>query len=625
MSVSEFMSGTSSSEHHSMSVSSSSRSLSSGAGEQLVSKDVSLLSNQSNFVQRRTMETSPSIKSLDPVLVAEGPGVLSLLDNLSEPGLLKSSTKSRSRSTDDTVTPEKIKSKSGKKKQSRSLSPSALHAAPTGVSLVNTQRSEHELSEVPKEAQLSLPRLQKATLKGARSVSMPRNMMSSSSSDGSIDRRLTLRMHRSRSQTSKTFKRKKKGKSRSLSPTGIYDEKLPDDSDSLAEIKTFFQELKQGRAKSPINDSQEQEKNDYSTKDVPSRKAKVFEPLEATQPSRFKATPESPFTEKPSMLSDDSSGNALEDEHLQHPVLDFSRSRTVKPTPGPGDVKERSMSALGTMPWQEMAQKAQPSWHRQASDQNSQTSLRLEDMTQQPGQVSPTERSHSISPVMKTRCGVHCEGQSEGDLSFGFRDYITELPEEPPEEPELSLSLYLRIMNESGDSCCDDNSMNSTELLNVLNGSVQVDDSIRTTKDDCGPIEPSLSPKVLMSPLEILALLEAENKQDMPERLSQRDSDNPNKLTVMSMAELADILNHVVTRHSNNDEIRWDVIARMAQEAGNVEFDPQRPFEYVGGDATDEDSDISSLSLEVIDSTTDFWNSGGSNQWNSWELDESDK
>jgi hypothetical protein len=606
MSVPKLMTGTSSCDDCRVPISASSQLLIPGSGEHTVPNDINLLSNQTTSGPRCKPESFDPGKSLDSGLAAERPVLLSQLDNSSQPVVHMRSKKSRSRSSDGTFTSEKIRSKSTKNKHSRSLSPSVLSAAPTFVSLVNTRNSEHEASEVPKQAQPSQPRLPRRTLKGARSMSMPRCMTSSSLSDDCVDERLTLGMHRSRSPIrSKNINKKKKGcyvgKSRSLSPTnGMWEEEMLEDSDSLAEIKAFFREVKQAHAKSSMNDSGEPGRNDCCREMHP-RKEKVPEQPETIQPSTFKAAPESLFIEKPLILSDDLSWNELEAQLLPQSALDFSRSRTVKPTPRPSDAKDHSSC---TMPWQEMAQ---------ALSQNCQNSIRLEDIEQHSGQLTPNKLSQSVSPLTNVRCDVQCQG--EGELQSGFRDYVTYLSDETSQERELPLNQYLRFTNENDCSSCEDDSMNSADLLNIMNGSVQVDDSIRITNDDSDMIESSLSPKVVMSPHEILALLEAENKQDMPERVPCRDSGNTNKMAVMCLPELADILNHVATRHSNNDEIRWDVIARMAQEGGNEGFDPQRPFEYVGGDATDEDSDASSLSLEGIDETTDFWNSGGSNQW----------
>jgi hypothetical protein len=177
-----------------------------------------------------------------------------------------------------------------------------------------------------------------------------------------------------------------------------------------------------------------------------------------------------------------------------------------------------------------------------------------------------------------------------------------------------STQNYLQIMK--ADECSsDDDSISATALLMLLDGSPELELFGQSSDDDSIFIEQSNAPEGLMNPKELLAFLVADNEDDLPEQKGALCSElnNPNTPQVMTLAEMADILNHVATRHGNNDVIRWDIISRMAfRDAENDGFAPLRPVENVGGDAGDYYSDASSISVEGIDKTTDFWNSGGS-------------
>ena len=177
-----------------------------------------------------------------------------------------------------------------------------------------------------------------------------------------------------------------------------------------------------------------------------------------------------------------------------------------------------------------------------------------------------------------------------------------------------STQNYLQIMK--ADECSsDDDSISATALLMLLDGSPELELFGQSSDDDSIFIEQSNAPEGLMNPKELLAFLVADNEDDLPEQKGTLCSElnNPNTPQVMTLAEMADILNHVATRHGNNDVIRWDIISRMAfRDAENDGFAPLRPVENVGGDAGDYYSDASSISVEGIDKTTDFWNSGGS-------------
>lgn len=177
-----------------------------------------------------------------------------------------------------------------------------------------------------------------------------------------------------------------------------------------------------------------------------------------------------------------------------------------------------------------------------------------------------------------------------------------------------STQNYLQIMK--ADECSsDDDSISATALLMLLDGSPELELFGQSSDDDSIFIEQSNAPEGLMNPKELLAFLVADNEDDLPEQKGALCSElnTPNTPQVMTLAEMADILNHVAMRHGNNDVIRWDIISRMAfRDAENDGFAPLRPVENVGGDAGDYYSDASSISVEGIDKTTDFWNSGGS-------------
>lgn len=195
-----------------------------------------------------------------------------------------------------------------------------------------------------------------------------------------------------------------------------------------------------------------------------------------------------------------------------------------------------------------------------------------------------------------------------------YTDYVGSLSPEP-EEP--TLDQYLK-MNED-ESSNEDVSLSVHDLLMLLDESSEMACLAQTSDEDSRDLEFSHAPDVLMKPKELLAFLEASNKGDEPKKPFLRRTTRKKIETkhVMTLAEMADILNHVATRHGNNDDIRWDVIARMAfRDAAPDEADPLRPCDYVGGDDDEMESDVSSVSLEGIDETTDYWNSGGSLRWN---------
>ena len=157
--------------------------------------------------------------------------------------------------------------------------------------------------------------------------------------------------------------------------------------------------------------------------------------------------------------------------------------------------------------------------------------------------------------------------------------------------------------------------MNTNELFAYLNDSSQFDEVSDSghvgEDDDLGP------PQTALSITELLSFLESDNRNDMPPRMSyiERDPKVSEANDGLDLAEMADILNHVATRHGDNEHIRWDVIGRMASDVGYEQFNVLLPFEYICIEPSDDESSVSSISLEGIDHTADFWNSGGSFPW----------
>jgi hypothetical protein len=224
--------------------------------------------------------------------------------------------------------------------------------------------------------------------------------------------------------------------------------------------------------------------------------------------------------------------------------------------------------------------------------------------------------SGSVSEVSPLPSSSHMKPTSPVVIRevSGYTDYVGSLSPEELEEP--TLAQYLK-MNED-ESSNDDVSMSAHDLLMLLDESSGLDFLGHTSDEDSRDLEVSHAPDILMKPKELLAFLEASNKGDEPEKpFLRRDVGKKIEAKhLMSLAEMADILNHVATRHGNNDDIRWDVIARMTfRHAAPDEADPLRPCDYVGGDDDEVESDMSTLSLEGIDRTTDYWNSGGSLRW----------
>lgn len=223
------------------------------------------------------------------------------------------------------------------------------------------------------------------------------------------------------------------------------------------------------------------------------------------------------------------------------------------------------------------------------------------------------------APVQVLSCGVPTPQSSPrgkratSPRSPPFMDYVQPLTASPSSRAEVepSLSAYLLLNLSDAESRSDgSSSMNATDLLNLLDESSEMDLFGQSDDDDEDSVSISHDPATQMNAKELLAFLEANNKEDQPQE-SIFPKRNKSDTHVMTLAEMADVLNHVSSRHRDNAEIRFDAIGRIAFRDGEV--DPLRPCEFVGDDASSVSSEIS---LEGMDMTADFWSSGGSFKWN---------
>ena len=425
---------------------------------------------------------------------------------------------------------------------------------------------------------------------------MPRRISESDPFEDSIGKGIAV----PRSSSKRRLNKAKVKKARSLSPsTGMKDiENWNLDDDSLAEVKAFFRDIKVAQLKSS--------KAHSSNLKTP-RSVEGDAPMRTQSPKSSRKDLRSMSASEPildlaafAMSSDESVSNALNVQLDQHPVLDFSRARSVTPIP-------RSAAAFAKV-----------------KKSSSSSSIRGEDMTYDPqmsmrwqdiAQRSPPTPAKQSSSVIQ-----------DGELS-PFKEYVTLLAQDPTADNDESENLCLRIMNES-DPNNDAKSMDPMELFNLLNNSSHLtlnSDRASASEDGVAVLGVSLSPpRKLLSAMALLAYLENDNNADKPQQCSEmRDRHVSGRSPVLTPAEMADILHHVVMNHGINDDIRWDVIARMARDVGNEDFDALPPFECVGGSDADDDSSVSSISegfADVIDERAEFWNSGGGLQWNPEEF-----
>ena len=422
---------------------------------------------------------------------------------------------------------------------------------------------------------------------------MPRCFSASGISGNAVDDDSVLpRLHSQR----RVKKAKKPIKPRSLSPSlGTKDNGYGSlDDDSLAEVKAFFRDIKFAQQNSSKDLVPAQKPSCSEEGDPPVR---ALSPKSSQKDLRPTSTSEANDAIEDTFVSssDESMLIALDVQLNQHPVLDFSRQRTVTPLP-----TSAANSAKG--------KDGSRSPNRMRTENGRQESMRWEDIARQ-SHGTPTKSMDDVMP----------EGQRSP-----FRDYITSLAPDPSEDKDETHSLYLKIMNESDSRISDAMSLDSIELFNLLNNSSNLDASDQpSTGDDEVAVarEVVMPPGKRLSAKAVLAYLEADNRNDMPQQgCAARDRCVLGKLPVLTPAEMADILNHVSSHHGNNDKIRWDVIARMAREVGNEDFNAKLPFEYVGGDATDEDSSVSSISEDGVDESAGVWTSGGSLRWDPEEF-----
>lgn len=447
-----------------------------------------------------------------------------------------------------------------------------------------------------------------------RRRSMPRSLSALGNSGDSVEDDPGLpRLHSQR----RIKKAKKSTKPRSLSPSlGTKDNGYGSlDDDSLAEVKAFFRDIKFAQHNSSNVLIPERKKSPPGECDP---RVRALSPKLSRKDPRSKSTSEAKdaITDTFMSSSDESILIALDVQLNQPSALDFSRQRTVTPLPSSaansskgkdGSRSPRRMRSGNTTPSGETSMSPRR-MRTDSMNSGRQDSMRWEEIARQ-----------SHVPPAKPFDNAMQEGQRSP-----FREYVTTLAPDLSEDKEETRSLYLQIMNESDPRMADAMSMDSIELFNLLNDSSQLDESdLPSNSDDEGANAREIvaPPGKRLSAKEVLAYLETDNRNDMPQQCSAaRDRGMVGKLPVLTPAEMADILNHVSTHHGNNDEIRWDVIARMAREVGNEDFNARLPFEYVGGDATDEDSSVSSISEDGVDESTGFLSSGGSLRWDPGEF-----
>jgi hypothetical protein len=307
--------------------------------------------------------------------------------------------------------------------------------------------------------------------------------------------------------------------------------------------------------------------------------------------------------------SDELSLDALVQSKLNDiPALDFSRSRTVhmraiSEEKGKIGHKHRSLSpcirqghSVETFQWQ----------HEMSRSLTKKDSERLHSSLRFPEKYRLNDDVNFTSS------------------SPNFRDYEMKLPSDDDSGCELPLSRYLKMVNESEHSTSQGGSLNSDELARLLQDSSDLDTFVGEdgrTGDHHNVVESRnvRLKEMAQNPqggnlnlIELLEFFKEDNLRDMPHHritiLSESPQDeegNTNDYggSILTLEEMADILNHVSSRHWSNKDIRWDVIADMARGIGgdrDVVPHPLRPMEYVGGDYNDEDddSDVSSISWE---------------------------
>jgi hypothetical protein len=307
--------------------------------------------------------------------------------------------------------------------------------------------------------------------------------------------------------------------------------------------------------------------------------------------------------------SDELSLDALIQSKLNEiPALDFSRSRTVH-------IRATSERRVNL-----------PHQHRSLSPCIRQGHA----MDTYPWQQEMSRSSTNKDPE-KVDCLPLSFSESKRDANLttsspNFHDYEMKLPSDDDSSYELPLSRYLKMVNESENSFSQDGSLNSDELARLLRDSSDLetfageskrDDDSSDDVDDCVENFKALQHEGTKSDpqgqnlnlIELFHLLKEDNTRDMPqhhisklsESLQGEDrSTDDYEGTILTLEELADILNHVSSRHWSNKDIRWDIIAEMARGVEGDDLHPFRPAKYVGNGNTDEDddSDVSSVSWD---------------------------